>query len=199
VSGAFRATKSGGDDEVLDRLGLEEGFVFSLPAEMREVELFLAAWTWVDSSAGQLHPLVMAGLKERDRQNAMKRADELDLGETVRILERVNLKDLPALYRGGKVFLHGQSFGWGQELRWALACGTPVAGVRSALTVEIVQEAGYLVDPLDSRGLAAACITLLVEDEISSRLRQLGLIRARGFHEKGHIAALERSFEELLG
>jgi len=111
--------------------------------------------------------------------------------DTVQLLESLRWDQLPALYRGATVFLHLGFTANGQELRWALATGTPVAGVKTPAAAAILGEAGYLVGDGDARTLGAACLTLLVErDEMGRRLGQAGMLRAGGYHRPAAVAGL---------
>ena len=63
-----------------------------------------------------------------------------------------------------------------------MAAGVPAVGIETPAASRILKGAGYLASTTDVRGLAAACITLLVETSVADELRQKGLTIARNFH-----------------
>jgi glycosyltransferase involved in cell wall biosynthesis len=75
-------------------------------------------------------------------------------------------------------------------LRWALASGAPVAGLRTPKSDSILAEAGYLVATGDARALAGACLTLIVERGLAAELKDAGLKRAERFHGEGPVRGL---------
>lgn len=182
VGDGFRPTEDA-DAQVRQRYELEAGYVLCYGLEAVDVPLLLAAWTWVDASLGDAYPLVFAGLEASQARPARGRARSLGVSESVRFIDSIKLADLPAVYRGAQAFLHPGHTRSGQELRWALATGVPVAAAETAFTDSILQQAGYLTPVGDSRALGAACLTLLVErEQVAEPLRQKGLLRAAAYH-----------------
>jgi glycosyltransferase involved in cell wall biosynthesis len=102
----------------------------------------------------------------------------------------MNLADLPAIFRQAACYFHGAPSRSGQELRWALATGVPVAGIETPLSSRVIGEAGYLASPRDVRALVAACITVIVEPQMTEILRKRGLSRAKEYHQ-------DRIFDDL--
>jgi hypothetical protein len=56
-----------------------------------------------------------------------------------------------------------------------------VAALTTPLSQSIVGPAGYLAAQPDARTLGAACLTLLVEEEIAASLREKGRERAKTY------------------
>ncbi len=182
----FRPTEGAEGRRGLSDYDIETPYVLSFGVSSGDLPLILAAWTWVDGSVGDSYPLILLGLDESAAERARRKVEELQVVESVRILPRVDLEDLPALYRGAEAFLHPGITENGQEFRWAMVCGVPVAAVETVQTANLLGEAGYLTPPGDARGLGAACLTLLVEPEDVARpLRNKGLERARNYHGEG--------------
>lgn len=191
VASQFRPTAGDDDRGIRLRFDLFDGYVLALEPSRAELELLLAAWTWVDASVGDSHPLVLAGLDPSVADHARHWAASLDLADSLHILPPISWTDLPALLRGAAAMLHPGPSANGQELRWALASGTPVAGIARPLASAVMGDAGYLVAEADSRALGAACLTLLVEQrELAKQLRQKGLLRAMSLHDETAPAAL---------
>lgn len=200
VSSGFRPTDPGDDRARRRGMGLPQAYVLCHGAEPIDLELLLAAWTWVEASIGPAVPLVFVGLPPAAAAALEQRAEELDIRESVQSIGRPQWADLPALYRGAEAMLHPGHSRSGQEWRWALASGLPLAGVETARSAAVLGPAAYLVGDGDARALGAACLTLLVEKRgMGKELREKGLIRAGAYHERqaaeGFWRALRRAAE----
>ncbi len=196
VGTGFRPVPSPDDQAVRSRLGLPEAYVLCLaPPEIR-LDLLLAAWSWVDGSVGDSVPLVVVGLPSPASRFFPSRVKEMDVAGSVRILEGPELPDLPSLFRGAQAYLDAGG-STAQALRWALACGLPVAAMESTRSAAILGDAAYLAAADDSRALGAACLTLLVEPDVAGPLRQKGLVRAAAFHGDGPLQAFYELFVQV--
>lgn len=73
----------------------------------------------------------------------------------------------PALYRGARLFAHPSIYeGFGYPPLEALMCGTPVVGCDASSLPEVVGDAGILVSPYDTDGMAGAMLQLLNDNEL---------------------------------
>ncbi len=190
VGDEFRATDPGDDRRLREGVGLPAEYVLCHGAEEVDLPLMLASWTWVAGSVGDEISLVLLGLTPEAEQMGRARAVELGLGDSVEWLPTVEPASLPAVYRGAAALLHPGHTRTGQELRWALASGTPVAGVEMPTSSAILGEAGYLVGRGHARALGAATLTLLVQRrEVAQDLREKGLLRARDYHSQARMDA----------
>jgi glycosyltransferase involved in cell wall biosynthesis len=115
-------------------------------------------------------------------------ANRLGIGATVRALD-VPDEAWPAVFRGASALLHGGRRRNTAALRWALASGLPVAAASTPITDSVLGPAGFLVPDGNSRSLGAACLTMLVEDEVAGSLRARGLERAASYRTEGARAA----------
>jgi glycosyltransferase involved in cell wall biosynthesis len=91
--------------------------------------------------------------------------------------------DLPALYSGARCFVYPSFFeGFGLPPLEAMKCGVPVvAGNRTSL-VEVVGDAGILVDPLDPEAIALGLSQVLSDEDLREELGSRGLERSRLFN-----------------
>jgi hypothetical protein len=172
-----------------ERFGLAPGYVLNCGWQAEQLPLLLAAWTWVEGSIGDAAPLAILGLEPLVEQAARAQARELGIEASLKILPPAMLSELPDLYRGAAAYLSVGPAANGQPLRWALSCGVPIAGLNSPETDSILGEAAYLVPPGEARRLGAACLTLLVEEQVASALRQKGLVRATAYRGRGPLEA----------
>ena len=91
-------------------------------------------------------------------------------------------EDLPALYSGARCFVYPSFFeGFGLPPLEAMKCGVPViAGNRTSL-VEVVGDAGILVDPLDPEAIESALSRVLDDQGLREELSVKGLNRSHLF------------------
>ncbi|MGA9531259.1 MAG: glycosyltransferase [Anaerolineales bacterium] len=191
VGPALRPTDDAEDEQARDELGCSGDYVLAHGVDPVDIKPLLAAWTWVEASIGDAYSLVVAGLAPAARRAAERACADMGLPDSVKVLEALSWSQLPALYRGATAFLHMGFTADGQELRWALATGKPIAAVSTPISSAIVGDAGYLVGGGRARELGAACLTLLVERaEMGRRLREASLMRARHYHSPQAIASL---------
>lgn len=199
VGDGFRPTDPGEDRGVRAEAGLPPEYVLCHGAEAVDLPLLLAAWTWVEGSVGETIPLVLLGLSSESQSEGRARAADLDMEDAVQWLPAVEPQILPAVYRGAEAMLHPGYSRRGQELRWALATGTPVAGVETPEAAAILGEAGYLVQHGHARALGAAALTLLVDRrDLAHKLREMGLLRARPFHDLSRVDQYRDALGEIV-
>jgi glycosyltransferase involved in cell wall biosynthesis len=120
-----------------------------------------------------------------------------DLLASVLVLEDVRAEDVPAIYRDAEGFLFAGSGCSGEAVRRALASGLAVAGAETAESSRVVGTAGYLVPGRDARRLGAACLTLLVEPDLSERLREAARRRGAALTSNEPLRALLSHLERV--
>ncbi len=169
----------------LESAGAERRQVLCYDTNPEDIRLALAAWTWVDGSLGDTYPLQFLSWNPEVEELIARTAAEFNVAESV--MTRPPTKQLSQLYREAAAFLSVRTLAWGQPFRWALASGAPVAAFDSPSANSILGDAGYLVTKGDTRRLGAACLSLLVQDELADSLRIKGLRRAAAYRERAPI------------
>jgi glycosyltransferase involved in cell wall biosynthesis len=97
-----------------------------------------------------------------------------------RVLPRLSDEELVYLYNAAEaVLLPSLSEGFGLPAVEAMACGTPVIGSDINTLVEVVGEAGLLIDPRDEGALAGAMLRILDEPELVAALSRASLDRIK--------------------
>jgi hypothetical protein len=195
VAPAFQRAAEPNDAQVRTRLGLPEEYVLCLGAGPGNLDFLIAAWTWVDGSVGELYPLVLTLHSPADVSLAMELAAKAGTADSVRIISLPAAEDLPTLIRGARLLVDPPRSASLQPLRWGMSCGTAIAAAESPTSSSVVGEAAYLVAPGDARGLGAACLTMLVNDDVRQRLVGLGLERAAAYHRLAALNALRNAIE----
>jgi alpha-1,3-rhamnosyl/mannosyltransferase len=88
--------------------------------------------------------------------------------------------------------------GFGMPLLEAMACGTPVIGSAASCIPEVVGDAGPLIAPDDTEGLAGSLDRLLADADWRAELGQQGRKRALHFTWEATAAATVASYRRAL-
>lgn len=100
---------------------------------------------------------------------------------------------LAALYAGAECLLHAALLeGFGLTPLESLAAGTPVVGYRAGAVLEVVGDAGILVDADEPAALGEALVSLLSSEALAADLRDRAASRAALF-------SWDRAAEETIG
>jgi glycosyltransferase involved in cell wall biosynthesis len=131
---------------------------------------------------GARPPLFFVGGKGWFYDEIFALVERLNLGAEVHFVGYVSADDLPWWYNAAHVFVYPSLYeGFGLPPLEAMACGTPVVTSTASSLPEVVGQAGLLIDPTDTEGLAAAMEQCLVDADLRARMRAMGLARAAGF------------------
>jgi glycosyltransferase involved in cell wall biosynthesis len=167
---------------------LPERFLLYLGgAERRKnLETLLRAWSRVRDKMHDLSSslVIVAGLPEPDTLYPDLRAlaQELNVGDTVRFVPRVDEEDKPDVYRSALAFCFPSRYeGFGLPPLEAMACGVPVIASKATSLAEVVQDGGRLLDPDDIDGWAESMLELVELENERRELRERGLRRAATF------------------
>ncbi len=108
---------------------------------------------------------------------ARRRAAELGCADRLRLVGRIPIEELLALYRrSALVVVPSRHEGFGLPAVEAMACGTPVVASRAGALPEVVGTAGggILVEPESSQALAKGIAQLLEQPAARTELGQRG-------------------------
>ena len=171
------------ESSLIEQLKLPADFIlYPGAAGRRHLEILTQAWNWAAPAIGELFPLLLVGLGVEDRQFLSEQANLLDFGESLRVLPGVTPPMLPALYRrSAAIFNPGQDSPWCGPVRLALASGKPFVAAENSLSAAVAGPAAYLVKENDARGLGAALVSVVVEQELGDSLSAAARRRSRGW------------------
>ncbi|MDQ1654084.1 MAG: hypothetical protein QOI35_3284, partial [Cryptosporangiaceae bacterium] len=128
-------------------------------------------------------------------------AEDLGLGDRVRLLGQVSRCELPALIRSADVVAHTPWYEpFGLVALEAMACGRPVvaAGVGGLTDTVTDLETGLLVPPRDPEAVASALNKLLADEDLRASYGSAGATRVASTFSWDRIAeATERIYTEL--
>lgn len=187
---------------ILEPLGLAQGayllYVGTLEPRKNLVRL-IEAYDWLHREMPPPVPrLVLAGSAGWGCGNLFNLVRSLELEHEVVWLGHVDQRMLPVLYNGAAVFVYPSLYeGFGLPPLEAMACGTPVVVSDRGALLEVVGDAGVVVDPLDTAQIEVAIASLLSDSDRREALGQAGLVRAKQFTWARSAQAMLGVYEEL--
>jgi glycosyltransferase involved in cell wall biosynthesis len=124
------------------------------------------------------YTLLMIG-KGPQKNDCLKLIEDLGLKEKVILMDFVDNRSLPEIYRQSRLFaLPSLEEGVPRTILEAMACGVPVACSELPQLVKIVSKCGLLFPPKDPEALAAALSTLVSDPEMSQACGRSGREKA---------------------
>ena len=129
------------------------------------------------------YELWIAGSQDKRYTSALKKlATELDVGEQVKFLDYVSVKELPNIINRAIALVFPSLWeGFGFPVLEAMACGTPVITSNISSLPEVAGDAAILIDPYNQNEITAAMHALASDHQLCSRLSQQGLEQASKF------------------
>ena len=179
---------------------LPEGYLFYAGTlePRKNVALLLDAWEILRAEEEHPLPLVLAGPYGWKSRRLARRLEELR-PEGLRVLGHLPREDLIRWMQAARVFVYPSLYeGFGLPAAEAMACGVPVVATDAGSLPEVVDGAGILVSPEDSRALAEAIRRILDEPELGRDLGRRGRERAARFRWDRSAARLEELFLSIL-
>lgn len=139
------------------------------------------------------HRLVVAGDK-RGYQSSRVYDLIRDLGLTSRVFFTGHLhEDLEVVYNLADLFFFPSLYeSFGLVLVEAMACGLPIVSTKVSGCIDVVGDAGILVDPLNIQEMAEAVNRVLASESLQQTLSKKSLARATSF-------SWERCAQETMG
>ncbi len=183
VDSRFFHVESGAIEAVRHKYGLPDAFLLTVGTiePRKNLTRLLGAYLALRAQ-GVAIPLILVGRRGWRSREFVKKLEDSQLGPSVRILGFVDDVDLPALYAAATVFAYPSLYeGFGFPVLEAMAAGTPVVSSDAASLPEVVGQAGLLVSPYDTNGLAEAIRTVIAHPDLRASLREAGLQQAQRF------------------
>lgn len=179
----FRPPAPAAIEQLRARHGLPERFVLYVGTlePRKNLTTLLEAFALVSRSVPDV-PLLIGGGKGWMYEPIFARLEQLNLRDRVKFAGYLPEEELPLWYAAATVFVFPSIYeGFGMPPLEAMACGTPVITSNTSSLPEVVGDAGLMVAPTDTIGLAEAIRRVLVNADLRAELRQRGLARARRF------------------
>ncbi|HYQ17056.1 MAG TPA: glycosyltransferase family 1 protein [Polyangiaceae bacterium] len=143
------------------------------------VEVLIRAFAQVKARVPDAR-LVVAGKSSTDQPELEQLARELGATD-VSFTGFVAEKELPERYASATVMVFPSHYGFGLSTLEAMACGTPVVGVRTLDAPEFFADAGLLAEPNDPASLADCLVKMVADPDVQAQQRRKSLARANEF------------------
>jgi glycosyltransferase involved in cell wall biosynthesis len=102
--------------------------------------------------------------------------------DRVKFIGYVAEEDKPAIYNLASMLAYPSHYeGFGLPLLEAMACGCPVVAGANSSQLEVVGEAGILIDPNNINEIKVAMEALIADNKLRDRYIELGLERVKKF------------------
>lgn len=185
-------------DRVMKKYGIEPGYVYcggGLEAR-KNVEGLLIAYRMLLRSrnrfsdqrttipdlviSGALYPHLAPLVTDLPQKVA-----EMNLGNYVHILGRVDQKDLPALYKEARLLAYPSRYeGFGLPALEAMRIGTPVVASKRSSLPEVLGDAAIYFDPDRPEDMAQTILTALRQKDLREEMVRRGRARAKQYSWK---------------
>jgi glycosyltransferase involved in cell wall biosynthesis len=142
----------------------------------------IEAFNQFKQATGSDWQLVLGGSDWTGAEHIHRAIKESPCARDIRTLGFVPAEKLLALYRAASVFVYPSLYeGFGMPPLEAMACGCPVISSTGGALREMVGDAGILVKPHDTAGLARELGRIATDSALREQLRTAGLAHARQF------------------
>lgn len=136
-----------------------------------------------------------------DKQELQQLVKDLNLGEYIDFIGRVENKEIPKYMANADIFvLPSLSESFGIVNLEAMACGLPIVATRVGGLPEIIEDGvnGFLVEPRNSGQLAKKIILLLNDDKLRMKIKKTNKEKAEQYDWSNIIIQLEGIYSSVL-
>lgn len=206
VDDSYRSDEDAQDTLTLQSMGIKSGYILYLGGfdKRKNLSTVIRAFDIVKGACDEAVLVIAGKLPQHDTHftpDPRRLATDAGLSQIdVHFLGFVQESTKPALYRGARLFAFPSEYeGFGYPPLEALACGTPVVGSHAASLPEVVGDAGVLLSPSDTQGLAGAMIHILTDDAFHAELQRRALKQAALFSWKTTAELTFAAYQQAIG
>lgn len=187
---------------LLEQLGINKPFVFNLGGGMEWRKNFrglVEAFGLLPARVRESHQLVVTcSLSPDDSQRMRQLAGEHGVASQLILTNSLSDCDLKRLYQTCAAFVFPSLYeGFGLPLLEAMQCGAPVIAGNNSSQIEVVGEAGLLVDSHNSAHLAGEMARVLEDASLAQTLRERALVQANEFSWQKTVERAREAFRTI--
>jgi glycosyltransferase involved in cell wall biosynthesis len=165
----------------------------------KNIEMLIDAYAILNKRDKGVPYLVIAGKNGWNYDNIYKKVQGYGLNNKVVFTGYIESEEAVILLKGAFTFVFPSIYeGFGMPPLEAMACGVPVITSNVSSLPEVVQDAGYLVDPFMVDEICDAMFRIINNQEERKRLKEKGLKRAKDFTWKSSAKLLQGVYEKML-
>jgi glycosyltransferase involved in cell wall biosynthesis len=152
------------------------------PNPYKNLPRLIAAFAQLPRDLADYHLWIAGAFDRRYTPNLQQQAQELAVSDRIKFLDYIAYNDLPKVISQATALVFPSLWeGFGLPVLEAMACGTPVITSNLSSLPEVATEAAILMDPYRVEEIAHAIKIIAQDQQLSSKLSNLGLQRARDF------------------
>ncbi len=170
--------------EVRMKYGLPDSFILSVGGlhPIKNIPRLLEAYC-LSRRNGLEHKLVIVGMMMDKSSEIFQTLKVLKLEDNVIFTGKVPDDDLVGLYNAADLFIYPCLYaGFGLPPLEAMLTGTPVITSCNSSLLEVVGDAGLLIDPYNVKEIASAINLLIDDDDLRINLIKKGLKHSQNFN-----------------
>ncbi len=139
------------------------------------------------------------GRSDGFRTATLAEARRLGIEDDIDFVDHVPDQDLAVLYSNALALVYPSLYeGFGLPVVEAMACGCPVITTNVSSLPEVAGSAALLIDPHDPAGFADALHSVILDRDLSTRLRGDGIRRAGDFSWDNTVSATYTIYDHVL-
>ena len=168
-------------------------------APRKNIDRLLTAYAALREQSEGIPPLLLVGQATPEAASTLARLSSAPLAGHVHVLGYVDDNELLTLYRKAiLVVLPSLDEGFGVPALEAMSLGVPLVAARKGALPEVVGNAGFLVDPMDTKAITAALKSVLTDTSLRNRLITAGLARAPLFSWRNSATSLIQAYLQAI-
>ena len=142
--------------------------------------------------------LLVIGIDSDKKFNLRSYIDKMSLSEKIVILENLEDDNLRQVYAAAELFIYPSLYeGFGLPVLEAMASGVPVIASNTSSIKEVAGEAGYLINPYNTKDITDSLRVLIENDRLRQELIRKGLTRAKQFSWEKMAKETYKIYQEL--
>ena len=165
----------------------------------KNIERLIDAFAILQKNIENSPVLVIAGKNGWNYENIYRKVQEYNLNNKIIFTGYIESEEAVILLKGAFTFIFPSIYeGFGMPPLEAMACGIPVIASNVTSLPEVVQDAGYLVNPFIPEEICDAMYRVLNNQEERTQLKEKGLKRAKEFTWNSSVKLLQEVYKRML-